>query len=89
MFNNIKLTLKEDILEYKTDISNTNFIYTSIDSIICISNHLFIVLKNRKSILIPKTAFKNNEEINNFIEFLKAKTNITVMNNFPDDINFI
>ena len=66
------LALTEDGIEESTDYNKSLFTWESVSKVKLMSNYLLVNLSHGMVFIIPKSAFSGNEELNNFIAFVKS-----------------
>lgn len=61
--NEITLNIEDDGIAVSTSEDKSKYLWSGINDIIEVNNSLYIIVKNNKSIIIPKNAVDNFNEL--------------------------
>ena len=61
--NEITLNIEDDGITVSTSEDKSKYLWSGINDIIEVNNSLYIIVKNNKSIIIPKNAVDNFNEL--------------------------
>lgn len=84
LLGNKTITLNEETIDYSSEnevlSSNASYKYSSVEKIGIDYNCIFIFVSSVSAIIIPLSAFENNEQKDNFLNIVSGKSGIEILN---------
>lgn len=89
LFKDTTISIESENIKIVNTMEERNINFNSVKSINLFEEYLFIVLSNKKHLIISLSAFNNINQKDIFINLLEEKTGIKVKNLYPEKLVYM